>query len=88
MVSIAKHAKLERTKVGLTNYLMDRGVDHIDLLEDRELLLILNTMGNAQTALDLIDNDADRVEYLKDLIKILIASSVLQAKAMFLELEG
>ena len=88
MTSLREHLLHEKKKASLLGFLKLRGMEHLDLIEDRELDLIIKTMEQAETRLKGFENDSERIYYLKNLMRVLIASSMLQAKAMFQRLES
>jgi hypothetical protein len=88
MTSLREHLFHENKKASLLGFLKLRRMEHLDLIEDKELDLIIKTMEQAETRLEGFENDSERIYYLKNLMPVLLASSMLQAKAMFQRLES
>lgn len=85
LMSIKDYVRDSKSKNELLEFLRWREVEHLDLIEDRELELILNTLGTAETMMSAMDSEKARIYYLKNLLKVIMASGILQAKALFME---
>ena len=88
MTSLKEHLFHEKEKATLLKFLKLRRIEHIDLVEDQELDLIIKTINQAETRLEGFNNDSERIHYLKGLIRVLLASSMLQAKDIFQKIES